>query len=240
MNYAAMKECDENSPNHTYRAISLDKNFFDEHAALALKNVFFFLGLIFRYPDEAVYAEIQKHMDSFDGFFMEYGDGKSPSLPPITDLQAEYVSLFVNNKGFVPALPYASSYMDKGLLMGRTYFRIKKILQDFGFSLDASASELEDHLSILLECCAGFVHTLVEKKFDAPKNRATISALLEITSCIENWIDDFADKILSYATLDFYKVFAEALKNFFHDIHNIYEQALGLRQQKEPITGMNR
>jgi TorA maturation chaperone TorD len=231
MNYAAIKECDKNSPNHTYRSISLDKNFFDEDAALALKNVFFFLGLIFRYPDESVYAEIQKHMDSFNGFFMEYGDGKSPSLPPITDLQAEYVSLFVNNKGFVPALPYASPHMDKGLLMGSTYFWIKNMLRETGLSLDSSVSELEDHLAILLESCACLINGLIEKPFDDEKNRARLFVLREITSCIKDWIDDFEDKIHSYASLEFYKVSADSLKNFIHEACNIYEQTLGLHQR---------
>jgi putative dimethyl sulfoxide reductase chaperone len=227
MNYAAMKECDENSPNHTYRAISLDKNYFDEQAALALKNVFFFLGLIFRYPDQIVYDEIRQHLKAFDGFFLEYGEGRPP-LPPISGLQAEYISLFVNNKGFVPALPYASSHMDQGLLMGKIYFRIKQILNESGFHLDASASELEDHISILLESCADLVHALIEKKFDAPNNHQMIATLLEITSCIKNWVDDFAENIHSYASLDFYKVSGMALKNFFHDVDNIYEQALGM------------
>jgi putative dimethyl sulfoxide reductase chaperone len=201
---------------------------FDEQAALALKNVFFFLGLLFRYPDEMVYSEIRRHLETFDGFLSEYGEG-FPPLPPISDLQAEYVSLFVNNKGFVPALPYASSYMDKGLLMGRSYFRIKHIFHKSGFSLEASASELEDHLSILLEACAGLVNELIIKKFDADKFQSIFSSLMEITSCIKNWVDAFANKIRPHASMDFYKASSEALKHFIIDADTIYEQVLGLK-----------
>lgn len=226
MNIAVIKEHENNSSVPLDGSFLLDASGINEQAALALKNVFFFLGLIFRYPDEIVYGEIRQHMKTFDGFFLEYGEG-IPPLPPISDLQAEYVSLFVNNKGFVPALPYASFYLDKGLLMGRPYFRIKHILHKSGFILDASASELEDHLSILLESCAGLVDELIIKKFDADKIQPIFSSLMEITSCIKNWVDEFANQIHTHASMNFYKASSEALKNFILDADTIYEQALG-------------
>jgi TorA maturation chaperone TorD len=209
---------------------SWDEAALDERSALALKNVFFFLGLIFRYPGEAVYSEINRHMEAFGDFFSEYGDGL-PSIPPVADLQSEYVSLFVNNKGCVPALPYASPHMDNGLLMDATYFRVKRLLQDSGFKLKSSANELEDHLAVLLESCACLVQKLMEKTADEKKNSDLMAALQKITSCIEEWIDDFEDKIHSYATFDFYKASAQSLKNFIHDADSVYEQVLDLRQE---------
>jgi TorA maturation chaperone TorD len=208
----------------------------NEQSALALKNVFFLLGLIFQYPDETVYDEIRQKLEAFDGFFSEYGEG-IPPLPRVSDLQAEYVSLFVNNKGFVPALPYASFHMDQGQLMGRTYFKIKDVLEESGFRLDASALELEDHLSILLETCSGLVNELIEKKFNPSKSQTAVSALLEITSCMEHWVDDFAEQVASHASMGFYRISSEALKNFIHDVNNIYKQVLGLNDEKNEPQG---
>jgi TorA maturation chaperone TorD len=211
----------------------------DEPAALALKNVFFFLGLIFRYPDEIVYDEIQRHLDAFGDFFAQYAD-RVPALPDIADLQAEYVSLFVNNKGFVPAIPYASFHMDQNRLMGRTYFRIKQIMLASGLCLDTSESELEDHLSVMLESCAELMQVCIAKECDPQKIQPTFSALVELTANIKNWVDDFAGKVFSCASMDFYKVSAEALQNLFHDIDGIFEQALGMGQKNKPIAGVNR
>ena len=67
------------------------------------------------------------------------------------------------------------------------------------------------------------------KKFDADKIQSIFSSLMEITSCIKNWVDDFANKIRPHASMDFYKVSSEALKHFILDADNIYEQALGLK-----------
>lgn len=227
MNIAAIKKHKNDPSNHMDEFISLDVSPLNHQTALALKNIYFFLGLLFRYPDEEVYSEIHQHMEAFCSFFSEYG-GDIPFLPPISDLQAEYVSLFVNNKGFVPAMPYASPHMDKGLLMGSTYFRIKHLLYESGLSLKPSVAELEDHLSVLLESCAHLVQALIESSVDVEKNRVMFFALREITSCIENWIDDFEDKIHSYASFEFYKASAKALKNFIHDADNVYNQALDL------------
>ncbi len=211
----------------------------DESAALALKNVFFFLGLIFRYPDEIVYNEINRHMKPFAGFFTEYGEGVPP-LPPISELQAEYVSLFVNNKGFVPALPYASSHIDQGLLMGKSYFKIKQVLENSGFRLDAAAGELEDHISVLLESCSDLVFSIIENKSNARKIQTIALTLHEITSCIKMWIDKFAESIRAYAAMDFYKISGEALRNFMENTDQIYHQVLGLDQNSQAITEVNR
>jgi TorA maturation chaperone TorD len=232
MNINAISPFENNSLAHHNKTSLCEQTVSDESAALALKNIFFFLGLVFRYPDKAVYAEIQKNLKAFEDFFLEYCDG-SPSLPDISDLQAEYVSLFVNNMGFVPALPYASFYHDQGQLMGRAYFRIKHILEESGFRLDASAAELEDNLSVMLESCAGLVDVFIKNECNTQKIRKTIRVLLEIASNINNWVDDFAEKIRSYASLDFYKVSSAALKNFIHNIDDIFEQALGLNQNSE-------
>ncbi len=207
-----------------------DKNRLDVESALALKNIFFYLSLIFRYPTEQIYSEIAGHLEAFTDFFTDYG-GAVPELPPIDDLQPEYISLFVNNQGFVPAAPYASCYQGDGLLMSDNFYRLRQIIMESGFMLDASVHELEDHLAVLLEFCSSLLNTLVEKNNSSDKNlMACIYALLEISyRYIEPLVDDFTDKINSYASYDFYKVTGKALKSLFHDADPIYVQLLGFR-----------
>ena len=114
-----------------------DQNSLDVKSAHALKNIFFYLSLIFRYPTEQVYSEIKGHREEFSGFFADYG-GAVPDLPPIDDLQSEYISLFVTSKGFIPAAPYASCYQGDGLLMGEHFHRLRQIMMASGFMMDAS------------------------------------------------------------------------------------------------------
>lgn len=202
----------------------------DAEAALALKNIFFYLGLIFRYPTPQVYSEIKSHLPVFSDFFVDYG-GAVPELPPLDDLQPEYVGLFVNNQGFVPAVPYASCYQGDGLLMSDNFFRLRQIMMASGIMLDTSVKELEDHLAVLLEFCSSLLNTLVEKKHASDKQKmACFYALLEISyRYIEPLVDDFTDKINSYANFDFYKVSGKALRTLFHNADPIYIQLLGLR-----------
>jgi TorA maturation chaperone TorD len=207
-----------------------DRSRLDVESAFALKNIFFYLGIIFRYPTEQIYSEIEEHLEAFADFFSDYG-GAVPKLPPIDDLQSEYISLFVTNKGFVPAAPYASCYQGDGMLMSDNFYRLKQIMMESGFMMDTSVKELEDHVAVLLEFCSSLLNTLVVKNNSSDINfQACIYALMEISyRYIEPWIDVFTDKINSYANYDFYKVAGKALKSLFHDADAIYIQLLGFR-----------
>lgn len=200
----------------------------DGESALGVKNLFFFLALMFRYPNQDVYTELRRHMKTFAGFFMEYA-GAVPEVPDLECLQAEYVALFVNNRGFVPAIPYASCHLDEGLLMGESLLALRRIMQEAGFMLDESVRELEDHLSVLLEFCAGLVNSLIEKKKTGDCiEYENISALLEITyRYIGPFSDAFTKGIDAYASFNFYKVAGQALKHFIQDSDAIYAQLLG-------------
>ena len=221
-------------PDMTGTSLFEAANDIDCESALGLKNVFFFLALMFRYPEDKVYSEICRHMDAFTGFFEEYAD-TVPAIPARADLQSEYVSLFVNNRGFVPAIPYASCYLDEGLLMGESLLSLRRIMGKTGFMLDGSVRELEDHLSVLLEFCASLVNILINGQKTADRiEYENISALLEITyRYIDPVIDRFTQGIDDYATHDFYKVAGQALKRLIQDSDTIYSQLLGFGNCKE-------
>jgi hypothetical protein len=57
---------------------------------------------------------------------------------------------------------------------------------------------------------------------------------------MEHWVDDFAEKVTLHASMDFYRISSEALKNFIHDLDNIFNQVLGVNQKNSHITEVNR
>lgn len=205
----------------------------DTESALVLKNIFFYLALVFRYPTEQVYSEIKGHLSAFTEFLKDYG-GAVPDLPPLPDLQSEYVSLFVNNQGFVPAAPYASCYRGDGLLMDEKFFRLRQVMTASGFKLNESVHELEDHLSVLLEFCSGLLNTLAEKSTSSDRNLlGWVFVLLETSyQYIGPWVDEFSGNINSYANYEFYKVTGKALTTLFHNADPIYNQLLGFRKNE--------
>jgi putative dimethyl sulfoxide reductase chaperone len=209
-------------------AIFPDPDKLDVQAALALKNIYFYLGLVFRYPTETIYSEIKAHLAEFESFFADYG-GAVPQLPPIAELQSEYISLFVTNKGSVPAVPYASCYQGDGMLMSEDFFKLQQLMTASGFRLDESAKELEDHLAVLLEFCSSLLNKLAQKNHATEQNTGIcIAALMEISyRFIQPWIGDFTGKINSYANYDFYKLAGNALKSLFDEADTIYIQLLG-------------
>lgn len=203
----------------------------DEDSASALQNTLFFMALFFRYPEERIYAEIDRHLPFMEAFFIEYGH-TPPKMVSMPELQSEYVQLFVNNQGFVPAVPYASCHIDRGQLMGDSFFRLRQMMADTGFFLDGSVRELEDHLSILLEYAASLVQRLAEKKrFGNSHAVQETEALMTVTAeYIRPVIESIADAIETYTQLDYYRCGIRAMRSFTLEAAHIYEQVLGISQ----------
>jgi len=211
-------------------ATALGKNRVDAASALVFKNILFYLGLIFRYPTEQIYSEIESRLDTFTDFFVDYG-GAAPQLPPIDELQSEYIRLFVNNQGFVPAMPYASCYQSEGLLMSDQFYRLRQIMAKSGFMMNETVKELEDHIAVLLEFCAGLLNQLASGQASSGKSSgACVAALMEVSYLyIEPMMDAFCDRIHAYAHDDFYKIAGKTLKSLMQDADTIYDQLLGFR-----------
>ncbi|NOY69966.1 MAG: hypothetical protein GXP53_10870 [Deltaproteobacteria bacterium] len=186
---------------------------------MALKNVFLFLAILFRYPSGAVYDEITGKIKAFEGFFLKYA-GKVPEVLPKEALQAEYITLFVNNLGFVPAYPYASAHIETdGLLMGDAWRRLREMMIISGMTMDRSSKELEDHISVLLEYCACLTNLLMAG-IDARQSLQTdyLKTLIEVLErYIRPMTAKFTDGINDSASHDFYKLAGKALKGFVED-----------------------
>lgn len=67
-------------------------------------------------------------------------------------LWEHYIPLF--ETGAVEASPYASVYLNEGLVMGKEAIAVKKFYEASGYMIGENIGELPDHLAIELEFCA--------------------------------------------------------------------------------------
>lgn len=195
----------------------------DIAAAVSLKNVLFFFSLAFRYPREDVHEELGRMLPLFEDFLNAYA-GDIPELPEAVDLQGEYIRLFVNYRGGVPAVPYASCHLNGGLLKGESYHKLCQLMNNTGFVLDESVGELEDHLAVLLEFCALLTDRLIEA---STSGGVPVDEIMNIFGeVIVQYLRPLAKAILTgvskCAAMDFYAVSAWALYNFLADVKKIY------------------
>lgn len=233
----------EFSPEYNCAATAADETSasLDYEAAGSLKNVLLFFSLAFRYPQDAVYDEIGRLLPVFEDFFNAYGDN-IPELPGIVDLQAEYIRLFVNGRGGVPAVPYASFHLDRGVLKGESYHRLRRIMEKAGFVLDESAGELEDHLAILLEFGSMLTERLIKASASGgpPRNEITDIFCEVVTRYLRPMLKEVLEGITTYAAMDFYTVSARALFNFLAEMEEIYAYVFGVSMVSAISTGVKK
>ena len=215
-------------------AVVKNPAFLDMPALASLKNVLFFLSLAFRYPRETVYPELGRLLPVFEDFFKAYA-GNVPELPNLEELQAEYIRLFVNSRGCVPAVPYASFYLDGGVLMGESYHKLCQVMGRTGFVLDESAGELEDHLAILLEYGSVLAGRLMEAPGPGGSSSEDIPNVLdEVIFCyLRPMVKPILDGISASASSVFYTALARTLLNFMADAETVYTQIFGVSVEKD-------
>jgi TorA maturation chaperone TorD len=233
----------EFSPVHNCGAAAVTETSasLDYDAAGSVKNVLFLFSLIFRYPREAVNEELGRLLPAFEDFFNAYADN-APGLPGIVDLQAEYIRLFVNGRGGVPAVPYASYHLDRGVLKGESYSRLRQIMEKAGFVLDESAGELEDHLAILLEFGSMLTDRLIRESASGEFLENKIWDILSevIIRYLRPMMKPVMEGISTCAMMDFYTVSARALFNFIEDMEEIYADIFDMPMMSATSTGVNK
>lgn len=237
--YESMESSQEN--NFEATAATEASAALDIEAAGSLKNVLFFFSLAFRYPREAVHEELGRLLPLFDEFFNEYTGG-APELPEIVDLQAEYIRLFVNSRGGVPAVPYASYHLDQGVLKGESYHRLCRIMDKTGFVLEESVGELEDHLAILLEFASMLTDRLIKVSASGePSGHEITDIFCEVViQYLRPMMKTVMEGISTHAVMDFYKVSIRALFNFLADMEDIYEYVFGISTVSATSTGVKK
>ncbi len=192
---------------------------FDLETADALQGCFLILSLLFRYPGPEVYQNLSEHLQGFEPFFQAYA-GRSPRLIPQEELQAEYVRLFVNNRGFVPVIPYLSYYRDSNrLLAGNSLKRIRDHMKRTGFVLDEDLGELEDHLAVLLEFCARIFSKCPRAEPPAEDEGVRLQTLLQpCAGYLLEAAPEMRGLIREHAQYDIYRVAGDTLENFLLDL----------------------
>ncbi len=163
--------------------------------ARALSDIYSFLALTMRYPDERFLDH--QFLETYTLLLRSLGrEDLANEIQPLLscsdsildDLQVEYTRLFINSvpKSTVP--PYASVYMDGDkTIQGKTTQKIHDYYRNCGFDITDS-SEPPDHIQHQLEFLAAIVK---EKRFDEED--------LFLTTLFRPWFKRFKEQVLREA-----------------------------------------
>lgn len=206
----------------------------DSDVSSSLSNVFMLLSLMFRYPTDKVYDELFVNFGNFELFFEEYL-GAVPVLPVREDLEPEYVSLFVANKGGVPAPLYASVYTNnEKLLLRDSTIELKDMMVQCGFEIGEQVKDIEDNLYIMLE----FVSALCGRLAAGLDCQKDVLLLLSVMiSVVEKYIGSmvqpFGSKVAEVAKISFYKDAAVLLEKVIFDSDGLMSELIDIKEIAE-------
>jgi|GEM_PF-2665662 len=191
----------------------------DAEKTNSFQNLFMLLSLIFSYPDDQIYQEILSTQYTTRELFQIY-NRSAPDLLRQEELQAEYISLFVNNYTGIPLIPYASWHLDPdGRITGNTLDRIQNIILEQGYQIKDSNSEPEDHISIVLELCSRILQfTAFSESAPEKKTKANQDFSWLVETCLGPMLQDMQEKIANLACSDFYPLFILLSRDFISDV----------------------
>ncbi len=173
----------------------------DESATLA--GIYHLLALAMRYPDPKTLSNdfpdtmvLLLELLSKDQEKEELVAWKNQSKDWISELQVEYTRLFITSgEGKTPAPPYASVYLDGGMLQGKTTEQISLYYKQHGFQPD-NDNEPADHISSQLE----FLSLL------AARDRHDGNERQFLKNYFRPWFYPFYTKVLDNTRHPFYRV----------------------------------
>ncbi len=151
------------------------------------------LSRLFTYPEKPPGPE--------DLDWLEGGDFVSEDL---TELQAEYVRLFINALPEVPCPPYGSFYLE-GTLMGQSTVDMNKLYLSHGFE----PVEMADHVAVELEFLAYLARLSVEDS-----GRDDFELLFDH---VRGWAAEFLDRLDEHSRLGFYKAVSKRTRRIILD-----------------------
>lgn len=175
-----------------------------------MRNYFYLFSLCFRYPTNEVYEILDTNIDNLKNVCCNH-----LTLPPIDELQSLYISLFVNNNGFLPVIPYLSCYLDNNyVLYGKSHFEIKKIFNELGICLKEEVKEPEDHIYLILEalgfCLENYINSSKKRYIDL-FHKLYRDILLKV-------FPNFLKAVEYYGKNSFYYFVTKGLKEFLYNI----------------------
>ncbi|HFQ81562.1 MAG TPA: hypothetical protein ENK33_09370 [Desulfobacterales bacterium] len=162
------------------------------------QHPFFFLSAAFTYPEQANIHPFFEILASLSADLSIEFNHQAADSTSLTDLQAEYVRLFINSPAGVPAPPYASIYIDnRGILLQQGHDEAMSFYQAAGLETIES-SECEDHIAFEL----AFIGHLIED------NRLDLLNKF-INEHVLKWYPAFSQRLQSARPCHFYQVLGQ-------------------------------
>ena len=119
-------------------------------------------------------------------------------------------------------------------LVRKDWYALKQKMREFGFAVDPSSNELEDHVSVLLEFCAKLISEYMGKNRE--DNETSVRYLSLLNHIIEGYLGNMAQQFSSNINLDarfeFYKAAGVVLKNFIRFADSVFQQLLNYSLEK--------
>ncbi len=178
--------------------------------AAVLGDVYAFLALTMRYPDQSFLDEnflnaLETLLESLglDEQRQEIGDWRQLSKDIINELQIEYTRLFINSAPNATCPPFASVYMDgDGCIQGKTTEQTKDFYLQCGYKVENS-TEPPDYIRFELEFLSALAH---ESRFEEEERF--------LTTLFLPWFKRFKEKSINEARHPFYKVSIQLIDFF--------------------------
>ncbi|MFW8602014.1 TorD/DmsD family molecular chaperone [Desulfobacterota bacterium M19] len=166
---------------------------------MSSQHPFFFLSAAFTYPEQVNIQPLFEVLDSLSADLgIEFNHQDTENNISLTDLQAEYVRLFINSPAGIQAPPYASIYIgNRGILLQQGHDEAMSFYQAAGLETIES-TECEDHIAFEL----AFIGHLIED------NR--LDLLREfIHEHVIKWYPEFFQRLQSAQPGPFYKILGQ-------------------------------
>ncbi|NDV26000.1 molecular chaperone [Desulfovibrio sp. JC010] len=135
-----------------------------------------------------------------------------------TDLESEYVRLFINSREGIVAPLYESCYEPgSGKVMGKPHLAMRKLLAEAGLEpTGEQASEPMDHLCIELE----YLYVQLANGWGGGDAEALRTARAFADEKLI-WVREFRDRISSAETMEFYPAAAELLIALLEEVTSV-------------------
>ncbi len=163
------------------------------------QHPFFFLSTAFTYPEQVNIPPLFEILDSLAADLgIEFNQQEAADNISLTDLQAEYVHLFINSAAGVPSPPYASIYISKrGSLLQQGHDEAMGFYKRAGLETIES-SECEDHIAFEL---AFIGHLIEDDRLDLLREF--------IHEHVLKWYPEFLQRLQSARPCHFYKILGQ-------------------------------
>ncbi len=193
--------------------ITLEEKAIDQRAELYL-----FLARSFGEPDVSLKEDAVRLSPVIDSFFpsliewyRDVVEAVARALDDPDSLLVAYSALFIGPFETI-APPYASIYLDSGILMGETTLTVENCYASIGMEIDPEdfPGNLPDHISAEL----AFLHYCLVRYNDTGDESYYRLGYAFIDSHLMKWVPEFTRRIEDGSPHPFYKNLALFLKQF--------------------------